>query len=216
MRVLDRAQRRLVVALGVSALLHVWFVHTAPGLPAQNATRALMGSQMQIPITVLFNEPPVDLLMADSTPSELRAVRVSGRDVIQTAAAMRDTMPVQTVERPLVQTVTDTVSASAALPQPSDPTYYSALSLDVYPKAATDLDLGAHPAAGSYVAGQVRATVLIDETGMVNEVRAIEAAASALESAARDLLLHTRFTPARKDGRIVKAQVRVSLDYGSR
>ena len=66
------------------------------------------------------------------------------------------------------------------------------------------------------VAGQVRATVLIDETGIVNEVRAIEAAASALESAARDLLLHTRFTPARKDGRIVKAQVRVSLDYGPR
>ena len=86
----------------------------------------------------------------------------------------------------------------------------------MYPKAVTDLDLSAYLAAGSYTTGQVRATVLIDESGSVNEVRAIEAVAPALESAARELLLHTRFTPARKDGRIVKAQVRVSLDYGSR
>ena len=210
--VLDRAQWRLVAALGVSALLHVWLVHSAPGLPAQNATRALTGNQIRIPIIVLFNQPPGDVVLAHLTPGEQRA----GSQDTQPAAAMRDRMPVQTVERPLVQAVTDAVSESAALPQPSDLTYYSALSLDVYPKAATDLDLGAHTATRIHVAGQVRATVLIDETGIVNEVRTIEAATPALEGAARDLLLHTRFTPARKDGRSVRAQVRVSLDYGAR
>lgn len=205
---IDSAQRRLVVALVASALLHMWFVHSAPGVHVQTASRSPVGSHA--PITVLINEP-ADLLMADSTPG------ASGAEIIQSAAAMQGVVALRkTIERPAAQPVADTAHASAALPQPSDPTYYSALSLDVYPKAVTDLDLGAHLGAGNYTAGQVRATLLIDETGIVNEVRAIEAAALVLESAARAMLLQTRFTPARKDGRIVKAQVRISVDYGSR
>jgi len=90
----------------------------------------------------------------------------------------------------------------------SDPTYYPARSLDVYPRALTALDLG-----GREQAGTVRATVLIDEAGTVNEVRAIEASAAELENAARALLLRARFTPAAKDGRPVKAQLLVSLEY---
>ena len=64
--------------------------------------------------------------------------------------------------------------------------------------------------------GEVRATVVIDETGVANEVRdlrGIEPHAEA-ENAAQVVLFATRFTPARKDGRIVKAQVVVSLKYG--
>jgi hypothetical protein len=201
-----------MMALGVSALLHLWVAHTAPGLNAQNAKRAFVGSP--VPITVLFNEPPVDLSMADS---ELSVTRAPDREVVQTAATMRGTIAVpHPVERPVITPAAEAGGGRATLPQSSDPTYYSALSLDVYPKATTDLDLGAHFAAGSYTTGQVRATVLIDEAGTVNEVRAIQAVASDIESAARALLLQTRFTPARKDGRIVKAQVQVSLDYGTR
>ena len=210
---LDRAQRRLMTALGVSVLLHVWFAHTAQGLHAPSTPRTATGSG--IPITVLFYEPPADSLIVHSTPS---VARVSSREIVQPAAAAIQgaVAAPKTIERPVVTLVAATANGSATLPQPSDPTYYSALSLDVYPKAATGLDLSAYLAAGSYTTGQVRATVLIDEFGIVNEVRAIKAVASDIESAARDLLLHTRFTPARKDGRIVKAQVRISLDYGSR
>lgn len=63
----------------------------------------------------------------------------------------------------------------------------------------------------------MRATLLIDEAGVVNAVRNVEASASDIESVARELLLRTRFTPARnKEGRIVKAQVLVALDYDTR
>ena len=85
----------------------------------------------------------------------------------------------------------------------------------MYPKATATLDLGPLLPAGSNATGQVRATVLIDESGIVNEVRAIEAAASDIEGAARHLLLHARFTSARKDGRVVTAQLQVSLAYGA-
>ena len=96
------------------------------------------------------------------------------------------------------------------LPQPGDATYYTARSLDIFPRALTALELGPQPSAG-----KARATVLIDESGTVNEVRAIEAGAVDIASAMRDLLLRTRFTPASKDGRLVKAQLLVSVDYGA-
>lgn len=98
----------------------------------------------------------------------------------------------------------------ALLPQPGDTTYYTARSLDVYPRALTPLELGPQSSPG-----KARATVLIDEYGAVNEVRAIEASAADIASSLRDLLLRTRFTPASKDGRLVKAQLLVSVDYGA-
>jgi hypothetical protein len=107
---------------------------------------------------------------------------------------------------------------ATVLSQPSDPTYYAAGDLDVFPSALTKPDLGA-ALGGNHGsgAGKVRATVLIDETGAVNAVRGVEAPAGDVETAARELLLRTRFTPARnKDGRIVKAQVLVALDYDTR
>lgn len=112
--------------------------------------------------------------------------------------------------------------------QPSDPTYYAVGDLDVFPKALMKLDLNEALAANnpSAAAGTVRATVLIDEAGVVNAVRAVQGvrdvhgvggAASDIETVARELLLRTRFTPARnKDGRIVKAQVLVALDFDTR
>ncbi len=106
----------------------------------------------------------------------------------------------------------------AVLAQPSDPTYYAVGDLDVFPKALVKPDLGA-ALSGSHVpsAGKVRATLLIDEAGVVTAVRGIEGAARDVEIVVRELLLHTRFTPARnKDGRIVKAQVLVALDYDTR
>ena len=84
----------------------------------------------------------------------------------------------------------------------------------MYPRAITPLDLGAHLArAASGAVGEIRATVLIDEAGVVKDVRAIDAADPEIARAARTLLWQTRFSPARRDGRIVKAEVRVSLGY---
>lgn len=107
-------------------------------------------------------------------------------------------------------------NGGAPLPQLSDPTYYGSLSLDVYPQALSTLDLAGSIAVSGSAAGQVRATVLIDETGSVNDVRAIETVAPEVATAARALLMQARFTPARKEGRVVKAEVRISLNYSAR
>ena len=199
---------RMALALGASALLHAWAMHDTRGL---GVPRVAAGSSA--PLTATLDLPlrlsAVDLLAQDSAsvmPQHNAVVTLPPRvatAVTPKAHASRAT------ETPAAASLA--AQGSAPVPQPSDPTYYGALSLDVYPKAVTALDLNAPTAA----AGQVRATVLIDEAGVVNDVRAVQAASADLESAARTLLWQARFTPARKDGRVVKAEVRVSLGYGT-
>ena len=197
----DRAGRRLLWALGASTLLHAWLAHNAPGFTG--APRVTVSGA---PLTAILGAPSIDLLAPAVEPPA---------QPLPTSAPLRPAFSDDAIT-PKARTVA-TVSAhdNTALPQASDPTYYGALSLDVYPKATGNLDLGAHLAGAAHAKGQVRATVLIDEAGTVNEVRAVWAAAPDIENAARVLLLQTRFTPARKDGRMVKAQLQVSLDYAA-
>ncbi len=199
----DRAGQRLLWALGASALLHAWLAHHAPGFTGAPRVTVSGGA----PLTAILSAPPIDVL-APAAEAPAQPIPIS--------APLRLAVSDDDAITPKARTVA-TVNAhdDAALPQASDPTYYGALSLDVYPKATGNLDLGAHLAGAAHAKGQVRATVLIDEAGTVNEVRAIWAAAPDIEHAARALLLQTRFTPARKDGRMVKAQLQVSLDYAA-
>lgn len=197
---MTRSEWRLMPALGVSALLHAWLMQAAPGvhvlrMPVERAHMSVVLST------------PVDWLAAENDEQPL--VNAHAAPMLNRLSAA-EVKPATAIEPANAAAVTE----QRSLPQPSDPTYYAATSLDVYPTAQVALDLSTRlPGARQ---GEVRATVLIDETGVVNEVRdlrGIEPHAEA-ENAARDVLFATRFTPARKDGRIVKAQVVVSLKYG--
>jgi hypothetical protein len=205
---IGRAQRRLVVALGLSVALHAWLVHSpyGKGMARGSADGARVVARI-LPVATETgpaahpSAPTVKAHeMGESTAPEWRVANanVPATLSLNTAATA-----------PMTTTV---------LSQPSDPTYYIAGDLDVFPKALVKPDLSA--AIGTShepTAGKVRATVLIDEAGVVNAVRSMEAPAGDIEAAARELLLRTRFTPARnKEGRIVKAQVLVALDYDTR
>ena len=64
-------------------------------------------------------------------------------------------------------------------------------------------------------AGNLKRAQAVDLAGAIAPQKLDEYRAN--EATARELLLRTRFTPARnKDGRIVKAQVRVALEYDTR
>jgi hypothetical protein len=203
---MDRAQQRLMWAVVASALLHVGFVRMAqqPGAPRV----AVAGG---VPITATLALPPeatTPQTLPRNAPALENAVTDRAVSKRNTGTAVAPITAERLVEQPLAAQSAG-VAAPTQLTQPSDPTYYAARDLDVFPKAITALNLGLGGAPG-----KVRATVLIDESGTVNEVRAIDASATEIENAARDLLLRARFTPASKDGRVVKAQVLVSLDYG--
>lgn len=217
---MDRTGRRLLVALGASALLHGWLAqsletpgarrtgtpdaallhaklqHVPDDVPSIVQQDALRAAEPMLTPAPAADVPPV--IARAATPSNIEAEREKS---LADAARPRDAAVARAGHgSPLTQEV--------ALAPPSDPTYYPARSLDRYPQALTALALG--PATG---AGTVRATVLIDEAGLVTDVRAVEAGAAEIGSAARDLLWRTRFTPAAREGRIVKAQLLISIDY---
>ena len=106
--------------------------------------------------------------------------------------------------------------AVSALPRQVEAVYYSARQLDVYPALL-------HPVKPEYperhsqdrAGGKVRVTLLIDETGRVNEVSTAEAEpAGDFEDAVRRAFVSARFSPARKDGQAVKSRVLISVTYG--
>jgi outer membrane biosynthesis protein TonB len=97
-----------------------------------------------------------------------------------------------------------------ALPQAADPTYYPARELDAYPRPVVPPELDRIAASGS-----VTLALLIDEQGAVNNVAfAGPAAPEHLREALRAVLVATRFLPARKDGRVVKSRIVLSVDFG--
>ena len=200
--------RRLAVALGLSLLLHAWLMQSHYG---KGVARGGEGAAIAARMTPAGVDTLNTLAMATETAAAPAAMpEFSAASVSTTMYAM----PMQAArENTVVAGVAK--AASPAPSQPSDPTYYAAGDLDVFPKALVKPDLSAALAATHpSVAGKVRATVLIDEAGVVHAVRGVEPAAPDIEAAVRELLLRTRFTPARnKEGRIVKAQLLVALDY---
>jgi len=209
---LSRAQRRLAVALGLSMLFHAWLMENHYG--KGSARRGDAVTQISAQLLPAAEE-------ASPSAFEASAPRAVASEVPMAAAAEDrpvPQVPPASIRAGLADSAAPSIASPAAIPQPSDPTYYAVGDLDVFPRALVKPDLGA--ALGVHrgpSVGKVRAIVLIDEAGTVNAVRDIQAPAGDVESTARDLLLRTRFTPARnREGRIVKAQVLVALDYDTR
>ena len=194
-------------------LLHVWLMESHYGKGA--ARRSTGDAPIAARIVPAVEEATRSPLTLDQPQSRVAQGKVSV--FVRAASPAVPNGSTGVAGAASARAITDD---TAALSQPSDPTYYAAGDLDVFPKALAKPDLSAALGANhEAAAGKVRATVLIDETGMVNAVRGVDAPAGdvAVAIAARELLLRTRFTPARnKDGRIVKAQVLVALDYDTR
>jgi hypothetical protein len=209
---IGRAQRRLIVALGVSVVFHAWLMHSHYGKGM--ARGSAEGARVVARLLPLDAETGPAAHPSASTMQAHERVESTAREWRAANASVPTTLSLNTAAAaPRAAPMTTTV-----LSQPSDPNYYTAGDLDVFPRALVKPDLAAVIGASHEpAAGKVRATVLIDEAGVVNAVRNLEAPAGDIEAAARELLLRTRFTPARnKEGRIVKAQVLVALDYDTR
>jgi hypothetical protein len=202
----NHAQRRMVWALAGSALLHVCLLQAGEGSSTRRAAAA-HGTALTATLQPLAQDFPESQAPSVAPASRVAPQAQPTRDTPAAVAAPRGVTIAATA--PLAPRAPAISEGNTRAAVAGDPTYYPARSLDVYPRALTALYLGAQTATGS-----ARATVLIDETGNVNDVRAIEADTVELQHAARALLLRTRFSPAAIDGRMVKAQLLISLDYG--
>ena len=197
------SQRRLIAAIAASVAVHATIVAWPSG--SRRAERA--GG---VPLVVLLGAQVAET--REEAPPPALQPNVSLTDAAATPSAREQAMTRNaTVATPAVAAEPAGSASSANVPEARDPAIYGALQLDEYPRALTALDLTG--VAG--LPGKLRATVLIDESGAVSSVRQVQEAPDEVQRAAKALLLAARFSPAKREGRLVKAQLVVELAYGA-
>ncbi len=207
-----RERIRLIVAITLSALLHLWFaggvaVREPRHVPARSP--AIISVRLEMPVTPPAVPPPLQ--------DEVHPAHERGADELRRArpadTGARNSKP--SPHPAFVEQPPDARAPAAALPAVADPLYYPASQLDAYPALIQPVNLDSlrHAAHGN-ISGRVLLMLLIDESGGVREVSVIEPGpAASFEHALRAAFLEARFFPARKDGRAVKSRVLISVDY---
>jgi len=210
-----RERIRLAVAITLSGLVHLWLAGgvtvRAPGHATARGP-AIMSARLEIPVTPpVVSSPPQDgaKVVHEGGPDSRRRARPADERVRKTAGDN------PSPSSAFVEKTPDARVPASTLPAVSDPEYYPARQLDVYPALMqpVNLDYPRH-AANDNVGGRVLLMVLIDEAGGVRELSIIDAGpARFFEDSLRAAFSEARFSPARKDGRAVKSRVLIGVDY---
>lgn len=106
---------------------------------------------------------------------------------------------------------------SIEVPLIEDPTYYPALEVDVHPTALQHIQ-PAYPdeAASANISGSVVLVLLLDEGGKVQDLSVEEANPPGIfEQSTLDAFRNARFSPAQRNGRVVKSRMRIKVTYES-
>lgn len=147
--------------------------------------------------------PPVQTL-AQKTEIQTEAVEASPAPVHSAPAAETDKRPAQRpAESPL------------ALPSPIDTTWYLARQVDRHPKAVGSISPQyPEPARRRNQEGTLKLLVKIDDLGRVRDVEVVEAQLPGVfDEAAMAAFRDARFQPAMKDGRPVRYQAYMRVEF---
>jgi len=101
------------------------------------------------------------------------------------------------------------------VPLITDPTWYEARQLDVFPRALSAVR-PAYPELGPQadLNGEVTIELLVDESGQVHAAEVVRAIPEGyFEAAAVSALLAARFVPGQKDGHPVRSRVVVKVMF---
>jgi len=198
------AAGRIGLALAASAALHLLL---AAALVIETPLRSAH-TGASVPITARLEPAPAAVESNAAGQGGHHAAPPAGHKAGEAAEDARHAAP--------AGVATHSSAAALAYPRASDPTYYPASDLDVYPRPVAPLEIG--PLAGAVSgsgAGRIRLVLLIDEYGVVNDAAIVEPWQSGHpETELRAAFAATRFIPARKDGREVKSRLLISVGSG--
>jgi len=197
-------KQRLGWAVGASVLLHLAGLLAPPWSGTTSSTQSLdidKGPSSAVRVRTLALARPVESISMASSD-----LAYTGPRPLQEAAAAG----LSWAEIHAQATAPTAPHSAQADP---DNTYLPRVALSQAPKtlAAVLLDYPSEAPSGRHVA---QLTLYIDENGQVQRVRLNSAALpAALMDNARQAFLHTRFTPGEVEGRAVKAQIDVEVEY---
>ncbi len=183
------------------------------------------------PVVAPYAEPPssaggaasdTPFLSDASQTIEAAPKRDVPREPLQPSAPPVDpTPPAEAAPPPKSPVVATTPPAPESfgpaleIPQIEDPEFYPARKLDVLPHPLVEVPLRyPEDAAKRDVSGRVVLLLLIDELGMVVEANVISAEpAGVFEEAALESFRHVQFSPAQRNGRVVKSRLPVEVTF---
>jgi len=199
---------RLSVAVVFSATLHVYLIY---GLALQS-TRG-PADQLSIINARLLFEPAVmrrPTLAAPATPQLNRVP--PGRPPVPSLPEPVETPAPAAQAFSVADSGPEPEVAIASLP---DPVHYAARDLDVYPQPLIRIEpLYPQTALAGEIGGSVTLLILIDESGRVTDVSVVDASPQdVFEESARRAVAAGAYSPAQKDGRVVRSRILVRFDY---
>jgi TonB family protein len=217
---------RLAIALGVSVVAHVCLISLVGIQPQQPLAQAPGAIEVRIvsvtAAAVGHTEPAVEatesLLIASSDPSRpataetdprpssrLRASQVE--ETRATSQRQAGDAPVPMMEEPPIATL--------QAPPPSGTTYYADSEVDAVP-IPLDPIVPRYPSvtAAASEGGKVTLRLLIDATGLVNEIFVVDAQLpEEFTESARKSLASTHFKPAERAGEAVACHTLITVVY---
>jgi len=201
---IQAAEARLILALVLSLALHLallLLVQVRPP-PRPQPQRILQVTLAERPAAARRLAEVVVAPPAQPSP----AASVAGAGPEQPPAVPSLQLPIPAAASPL---------PTLDIPLADDPIYYTAKQLDVHPAAALPIAPD-YPegAAGGDVEGFVTLKLLIDESGAVREVSAVDAQPPGVfEVSAVAAFRAARFLPGQRNGRPVKSQILIRVTY---
>jgi protein TonB len=210
--------RRLAAFVAFSALVHTSFVATLTG---ESGSRSRPAAHTPALIARLVpatpDIEPFTRNLVPVTPETPRATRVFSEPLPRanpTPAAQPKSTALRNRAPDNADAGTHASNRGNALSEAPDPTYYAAKQLDVYPELSTPLRLGT--VASAIIEARALLLVLIDASGVVEDVSVVEATpAASFENDAKRAVMSARFTPAYRNGRAVKSRMLIEVNYGT-
>ena len=226
--------RRLLLAVAASLIIHTLLLIASPGKllldlggsnkrigdsPQGNLTLRLLTPAANKKLPPLdFNDPlglPAPALnAADTAPANMLAVPTP-----QSAAASESESSTTEATRgePVVtnQTPADTNNARAGLPFMPAERYYAVAELDVRPQVKVTPEFGyPETAVANRMTGKVIVTLLLDESGRVEDVKVIGSdPPGVFDEAAIVGWRRARFTPGLKTETAVKSRLTLEVNF---
>lgn len=197
---------RLLGAIALSALIHLslllWIKPQAAsvevgGGPALNATLLTISPVVSTPAT-----PAVDGVRVEHDQK-------SANPTAQPQETSSDSAPEPSPPVP------QRAPPPLEVPLIVDPIFYPPRELDVFPKSLAAVNPPfPRRAVDAQVSGTVTLELLIDETGLVHEATVLTATPEGyFEEAALESFRLARFTPAQKDGKVVRSKLAIQVDF---
>ena len=201
------AEGRLLVAVVVSAALHIFLIHSlalGPGVPGARQSTPI---QARLVSTEAASNPVRRESVPMPLPAAIEDVVSISPEAVPVVSEKLDPEPPPALENASL--------AIPSLPEIPDLTHYAAKDLDIYPQLRGALD-PAYPESAftQKLAGTVTLLVLVDEAGRVTEASVVDAMPEGLfDDSAQEALSRAAFSPAQRGGRNVRSRILVRVNY---